>query len=577
MHIALERRAERSATIAIASPLIAIALTLVTMAILFAILGKNPITALGVYFIDPLTDSYSLIEIAVKATPLVMIAVGLSLCYIANVWNIGAEGQFLIGAVCGSWIAVKTQGTDAGAWVLPAMLVAGAVGGALYALIPAICKVRFGASEILTSLMLVYVAELVLDYLVRGPWRDPNGYNFPTTAEFDPVATVPTLIEGSRLHLGAVIALVVVMIATVLLGRTIMGFEIRVVGAAPRAARFAGFDADRLVIVTFLISGALAGLAGIIEVAGPVGHLQPGISPGYGFTAIIVAFLGRLNPVGILIAGLFLALTFIGGEQAQIAMKVPLDLTKVFQGILLFYVLACDSLDPLSHPSGRPPAPGPPMGLLEAILLSVIAASTPLLLAASGELVVERSGVLNLGIEGMMIMGAACGFAAAYFTGSITIGAIAGALAGAGMSAIFALLTLGARGQPGRGRARAHHLRHRPVGADRRELRRRADRTGGPPLHSRPHRHSGDRKDLVRRGRLRLRLGPARHRHLVVPLPHPCRPRAARGRRQPCLRPCARLSGAEDSHPRGAVRRRLRRASAAPICRSPIRRSSCPA
>jgi general nucleoside transport system permease protein len=344
MHIALERRAERSTTIAIASPLIAIALTLVTMAILFAILGKNPITALGVYFLEPLSDLHSLSEIAVKATPLVMIAVGLALCYIANVWNIGAEGQFLIGAVCGSWIAVKTQGTDAGAWVLPAMLVAGAVGGALYALIPAFCKVRFGASEILTSLMLVYVADLFLDYLVRGPWRDPNGFNFPTTAEFDPVATVPTLFADERLHFGSVIALIVVMIATVLLGRTIMGFEIRVVGAAPRAARFAGFDADRLVIVTFLISGALAGLAGIIEVAGPVGHLQPGISPGYGFTAIIVAFLGRLNPIGILIAGLFLALTFIGGENAQISMKVPLDLTKVFQGILLFYVLACDSL-----------------------------------------------------------------------------------------------------------------------------------------------------------------------------------------------------------------------------------------
>jgi ABC-type uncharacterized transport system permease subunit len=344
MHIALERRAERSTTIAIASPLIAIALTLVTMAILFAILGKNPITALGVYFLEPLSDLHSLSEIAVKATPLVMIAVGLALCYIANVWNIGAEGQFLIGAVCGSWIAVKTQGTDAGAWVLPAMLVAGAFGGALYALIPAFCKVRFGASEILTSLMLVYVADLFLDYLVRGPWRDPNGFNFPTTAEFDPVATVPTLFADERLHFGSVIALIVVMIVTVLLGRTIMGFEIRVVGAAPRAARFAGFDADRLVIVTFLISGALAGLAGIIEVAGPVGHLQPGISPGYGFTAIIVAFLGRLNPIGILVAGLFLALTFIGGENAQISMKVPLDLTKVFQGILLFYVLACDSL-----------------------------------------------------------------------------------------------------------------------------------------------------------------------------------------------------------------------------------------
>ena len=344
MQLVLEKRTERSNTIALVSPLIAIGLTIVTMSVLFAILGKNPILALWVYFIDPLIDSYSLQEIAVKATPLVMIAIGLSLCYLANVWNIGAEGQFLIGAVAGSWLAVKTNGTDAGPWVLPAMLLLGAAAGALYALIPAICRIRFGASEILTSLMLVYVADLFLDYLVRGPWRDPAGYNFPTTAEFDPVATVPVLVEGGRLHLGAIIALVVVAAAAVLLGRTIKGFEIRVVGAAPRAARFGGFNSNQLILLTFGISGALAGLAGIIEVAGPIGHLQPSFSPGYGFTAIIVAFLGRLNPVGILIAGLFLALTFIGGEQAQNAMKIPLDVTKVFQGILLFYVLACDSL-----------------------------------------------------------------------------------------------------------------------------------------------------------------------------------------------------------------------------------------
>jgi ABC-type uncharacterized transport system permease subunit len=344
MQLVLEKRAERSTTIALVSPLIAIGLTIVTMSILFLVLGKNPVSALAVYFITPLTDSYSLQEIAVKAAPLVMIAIGLSLCYLANVWNIGAEGQFLVGAVAGSWLAVKTQGTDAGVWVLPAMLLMGAIAGALYALIPAICKVRFGASEILVSLMLVYVAELFLDYLVRGPWRDPAGFNFPTTAEFDPVATVPLLIEGGRLHLGVAITLLVVVAAAILLGRTIKGFEIRVVGAAPRAARFGGFKSNRLILLTFAISGALAGLAGIIEVAGPIGHLQPGISPGYGFTAIIVAFLGRLNPIGILIAGLFLALTFIGGEQAQIAMKIPLDMTKVFQGILLFYVLACDSL-----------------------------------------------------------------------------------------------------------------------------------------------------------------------------------------------------------------------------------------
>ena len=344
MQLVLEKRTERSSTIALVSPLIAIALTIVTMSILFAILGKNPILALGVYFIDPLTDSYSLQEIAVKATPLVMIGVGLALCYLANVWNIGAEGQFLVGAVAGSWLAVKTQGTDAGYWVLPAMLVLGAVAGALYALIPAICKVKFGASEILTSLMLVYVADLFLDYMVRGPWRDPAGFNFPTTAEFDPVATVPVLIEGGRLHLGAIIALLVVAAATVMLGRTIKGFEIRVVGAAPRAARFGGFNSNQLILLTFAISGALAGLAGIIEVAGPVGHLQPGISPGYGFTAIIVAFVGRLTPIGVVFGGLLLSLLYLGGEAVQMTLSLPASLTRTFQGMLLFFLLAADVL-----------------------------------------------------------------------------------------------------------------------------------------------------------------------------------------------------------------------------------------
>ncbi|HUD85211.1 MAG TPA: ABC transporter permease, partial [Xanthobacteraceae bacterium] len=231
MQLVLEKRAERSAILAVASPLIAVALAVITFAILFAIMGKDPIRALYVYFIEPLTDSFTLQEMVVKATPLVMIAVGLALCYIANIWNIGAEGQFIVGAVCGSWLAVRTNGTDPGFWLLPAMLVMGAVGGALYGLIPAICRVYFGASEILTSLMLVYVANLGLDYMVRGPWRDPQGLNFPTTAAFDPAASIGTLFEGTgRMHAGSIIALVVVMLAAVLLGRTIMGFQIRLVG-----------------------------------------------------------------------------------------------------------------------------------------------------------------------------------------------------------------------------------------------------------------------------------------------------------------------------------------------------------
>ena len=363
--------------------------------------------------------------------------------------------------------------------------------------------------------MLVYVADLFLDYLVRGPWRDPNGFNFPTTAEFDPVATVPLLIEGGRLHLGAIIALLVVAAAAVLLGRTIKGFEIRVVGAAPRAARFGGFNSNQLILLTFAISGALAGLAGIIEVAGPVGHLQPGISPGYGFTAIIVAFLGRLNPIGILIAGLFLALTFIGGEQAQIAMKIPLDVTKVFQGILLFYVLACDSLILYRFRLIFAVTDRWPVELVEAIILSVLAASTPLLIAATGELVTERAGVLNLGVEGMMIVGAACGFGGAWLTGSIVIGALCGIVAGTLLSLVFAADDAGPRGQPGRDRSRADHPRRRPVRPDRRRLRRRAHHAGAASPHSRPDRYSAGRPHPVRRGRLRLSLAGAGHRRLA--------------------------------------------------------------
>src|SRR5215211_9455697 len=226
MRLALERRAERSMVMAFASPLLAVALTLATGAALFALLGKPPLEALKIYFLDPLRDPWALQEIAVKATPLVLIAVGLSLCYLANAWNIGAEGQFLVGAIVGGWLAVKTHGTGAGYWVLPAMLLLGAIGGALYALIPALLKVRFGASEILTSLMLVYVADLLLDYLVRGPWRDPKGFNFPTTAEFAPVATMPTLFEGSRLHLGTILAIIVVLAAWLVLGSTLKGFAI---------------------------------------------------------------------------------------------------------------------------------------------------------------------------------------------------------------------------------------------------------------------------------------------------------------------------------------------------------------
>ena len=311
---------------------------------MFVVLGVDPWRALHVYFIVPVSDSWGLQEVAVKATPLVLIALGLALCYRANVWNIGAEGQFLAGAMAGGWLAIITHGATDGPWLLPAMLVAGALGGALLALVPAGLKTRFGVNEILTSLMLVYVAELALDWLVRGPWRDPQGFNMPQSVPFEPDAIVPLLLEGGRLNAGTPIMLVLVVVIALMAARTLKGFEIRLVGEAPRAAAFAGFNAKRLTWTVFALSGALAGLAGILELAGTIRQLQPGISPGYGFTAIIVAFLGRLNPVGCLVAGVFLAITFIGAENAQIMLRLPLDVTRVFQGLLLFYVLACDTL-----------------------------------------------------------------------------------------------------------------------------------------------------------------------------------------------------------------------------------------
>ncbi|HXZ00132.1 MAG TPA: ABC transporter permease [Stellaceae bacterium] len=343
MPIELERRSEPSRAMMLASPAIAVVLTIAAAAALLAAVGVNPLRGLAVYFIEPLGTSWSLQELAVKASPLVMIAVGLAVCFRANTWNIGAEGQYLAGAMLGGWFALAYHATGAW-WVLPGMLLLGALGGVLYALLPAVLRVLFGASEILTSLMLVYVAQFALDYLVRGPWRDPHGFNFPQTVTFEPAATMPLLLSGGRLHVGVLLALLAVAVAVVFLGTTLRGFELRVVGMAPRAGRFAGFDDRRDILLAFAVSGALAGLAGIIEVAGPIGQLLPNLSPGYGFAAIIVAFLGRLNPLGILVAGFVLALSYLGGEQAQIALRVPLDLTIVLQGVLLFCVLACDTL-----------------------------------------------------------------------------------------------------------------------------------------------------------------------------------------------------------------------------------------
>ena len=347
MRLELQRRAVQSPVIEFLAPLFAIGAAVLIGGAMLSAIGKSPAQAFFVYFVEPFSDAWSLQELAVKAAPLILIASGLAFCYRANLWNIGAEGQFVIGGLVGGTIAVVTHGADhalGGYWILPAMLVAGTCAGILYAMIPALLRVKLGASEILTSLMLVYIAEITLDYFVRGRLRDPKGFNFPQSVPFEDIARLPFLTEGERLHSGILFALAAVFVASCIFSHTVVFFDVKLVGSAPKAARFAGFSQGRLTFAVFAISGGAAGLAGVCEVAGQIGQLQPVISPGYGFSAIIVAFLGRLQPWGIFWAGLVLALTIIGGENAQIAMKVPLDMTRVFQGTLLMCVLAMDVL-----------------------------------------------------------------------------------------------------------------------------------------------------------------------------------------------------------------------------------------
>jgi general nucleoside transport system permease protein len=326
-----------------ASPVLALLLTGATSGLIFAAMGRPPGLTVYTFLIAPLLQQDGFEALVVKAAPLIMMGVGLSLAYRANVWNIGTDGQFTLGAICGGGLALAFP--DAPAWaIFPAMIVAGAIGGMLNGGLVAWLRIRFNANEILTSLMFAYITQYLLVYLVTGPWRDPQGFGFPQTALFSDDALAPKLIEDTNVHIGVLLAPLIAIALWFMLEKTLLGYQFRVLGQATRAARFAGFSENRLVWIAMLISGGLAGLAGMLEATGTLGQLTTTLSPGYGFTAIIVAFLGRLNPLGVIPAGLLLALTYLGGDAAQINLGLPNAVTGIFQGILLFYLLGCDIL-----------------------------------------------------------------------------------------------------------------------------------------------------------------------------------------------------------------------------------------
>ena len=339
----LEQRPQASKFWTYGSPVLALLITVLIGVGLFVILGKDPVRGLQAFFWEPIKSGYALGELAVKATPLLLIALGLAVCFRSNVWNIGAEGQFVIGAVAASGMALLAD-KNTGPWIVPAILVAGVLGGMVWAGIVALLRDRFNANEILVSLMLVYVATLVLGYLVYGPWKDPMGYNFPQTKTFERVTQIPRLVQGMRMNIGVVIALLGSGLLWAFLFRTRAGFALQVGGLAPAAARYAGFSSRKALWTALLISGATAGLAGALEVAGPLGQLTPYVPAGYGFAAIIVAFVGRLHPIGMIFSSILMSMFYIGGELAQSRLGLPKALTGVFQGLLLFTLLACDTL-----------------------------------------------------------------------------------------------------------------------------------------------------------------------------------------------------------------------------------------
>jgi simple sugar transport system permease protein len=343
--VKLEPRANPSVFMSWMSPVLAVLLTIVCGVILFIALGKNPVTGLSVFFLEPIKDLRGWSEVGVKVAPLLLIAVGLAICFRANIFNIGAEGQLVLGAIAGGSVALLfDDGAHGGAMMITVALVAGMLGGMAWAAITAWLRDQFNANEILVSLMLVYVAQLLLSYLVHGALRDPEGFNFPQSKMLSDGFLLPILLPQTRLHMGIVLALIASMLGWIFLSKSFSGFKLQVGGMAPLAARYAGFSGRKSLWISMMLCGALAGLAGVCEVLGPIGQLTPSVSPGYGFAAIIVAYVGRLHPIGVIFSSFIMALFYIGGELSQSRLGMPSAITGVFQGILLFSLLACDVL-----------------------------------------------------------------------------------------------------------------------------------------------------------------------------------------------------------------------------------------
>jgi ABC-type uncharacterized transport system permease subunit len=341
MSLVLEKRAQSSRLASGIVPILSILLALAIGAIIIALTGANPWEAYREMFLGAFGSGYALSETLVKTIPLILCSLGVGMAFRATLWNIGAEGQLYMGAFAAGGVALAfPQGQ--GWWLIPLMLVSSFAAGALWGLIPGYLKARLNVNEIITSLLLNYVAILFFQYWIYGPWKDPMGYGFPYTAPFGEGAWLPAFL-GTRIHMGLAFALLAAIVIYFFLKSTRIGYEIRVIGENPQAARYAGMNIPGTILLVFAISGGLAGLAGMGEVSGVIHRLQPAISPGFGYTAIIVAWLSRLDPwLTVLVSFLFGGL-LVGGYSVR-AFGLSESLTLVIQGLILFFLLGGDIL-----------------------------------------------------------------------------------------------------------------------------------------------------------------------------------------------------------------------------------------
>ncbi len=338
MRIVFEKREAISRSASILVPVVSFLFSLLCGAVLLLASGVSPLATYAAMARGAFGTWPSFTETLVKTIPLALAGLAVAIAFRMRFWNIGAEGQLVLGGVAAAWVALFWSSFVPAPLLLPTVIVVGMVAGALWAGIPALLKAYLRVDETLTTLMLNYVAILFSQYLYYGDWRDPKGYGFPGTAPFPEAAWLPRL--AGRAHLGLAFAIVAALLLWFIFKRTRWGFELRVIGENPTAARYLGINIARNIVLALLFSGALAGLAGVCEVTGIAHRLQQGLSIGYGFTAIIVAWMAQLNPIAVLFVALLMASLLVGGDQVQIMMHLPAAVGLVLQGLILIPMLA---------------------------------------------------------------------------------------------------------------------------------------------------------------------------------------------------------------------------------------------